>query len=609
MLFMFIRKKYKTDKKTNKKYCVYQLIESIRTERGPRQRILLYLGSNLDLSDQDLKSLANRIEELTLGISSFIKCSDDIEKLAQLFSKQLIKKESQNISEDNNDLQEPNYQTIDINSLEHEYSRTVGTEYVSYETLKKLKLDEKLRELGLNKRQIEICIGVIIGKLVFPNSERATHSWLKNQSAIDELMETSFNKLSLDSVYKVGDLLLKNKNSLEEHLISIEEDLFSLNNTIVLYDLTNTFFEGRAKGISLANRGHSKEKRSDCPLVTLGLVLNKHGFPIKSKILPGNISEPSTLQDALEKLNTTKSNNPIIVIDAGIATKKNLEYLRSKNFRYIVSSRKRSCELPNDLDLNIVKIKDDNIIRAKKLSKNEFGEIELICHSTACEKKENSMQNNLQKRFEEDLKKVKESLKKKRGTKLFSKILQKIGRLKEKHKKISFYYKIDIKTDEEQQQVIDITWTQQKEKLNNRFQGAYLLKAYGLDWSEEELWNTYIMLTEVEKSFRYLKSELGFRPIFHKIDRRVEAHLFICVIAYHIMQTILYQLKLAGISISFKTLKNNMNSQTRVSTSMRLEDGRQLHIRSNTVAESFHKKIYKALHLSQKISNHEKTFI
>ena len=606
---MFIRKKYKKDKKTSKQYCVYQLIESVRTDRGPRQRILLHLGSNFDLSDQDLKALANRIEELVSGASSFINYSDDIEQLAQLFSKQLIKKEALNISEISDDIKKSDYQTVDINSLAHEHSRSIGTEFIAYETLKKLKIDIKLYELGLSKRQVEICIGVIIGKLVYPNSERATYNWLKNHSAIDELMGTSFNKLSLDSVYNVGDLLLKHKNSIEQHLTLKEQDLFSFENTIVLYDLTNTFFEGRAESNSLAKRGHSKEKRSDCPLVTLGLVLNKHGFPIKSKVLPGNISEPSTLQEALNGLYSNISNNPIIVIDAGIATKENLDYLRSKNFRYIVASRKRSCELPKDLDLTIVKIKGDNIVKAKKLSKNEFGEIELICHSSACEKKENSMQTNLQKRFEEDLRKVQESLKKKRGAKLYPKILQKIGRLKEKHKKISFYYKIDIKTDEEKQKVIAINWTQEDEKLSNRFQGAYLLKAYGLDWSEKDLWNTYIMLTKVEHSFRCLKSELGFRPVFHKIDRRVEAHLFISVISYHIMQTILYQLKLADISISFKTLRDNMISQTRVTTSVKLKDGRQLHIRSNTVAEPFHKKIYKALNLSSKINNLEKTFI
>jgi len=607
---MFIRKKFKKDKSTNKKYCVYQLAESTRTERGPRQKILLYLGSNLNLSDQDLKSLANRIEELTLGVNSFIEYPEDIEKLAQLFSKQLIKKESANFStKSENSVEKPDYQVVDINSLENEYSRTIGIEYISYNILKKLKLNKKLLELGLSKRQVEICIGVIIGKLAAPGSERSTCYWLKNRSAIDELLETKFDKLSLDSVYKTGDLLLKHKDSIEEHLFEVEKDLFSFNGTIVLYDLTNTFFEGKAEQISLAKRGHSKEKRSDCPLVTLGLVLNEYGFPIKSKVLSGNISEPLTLKEALEKLNYQSNTNPIVVIDAGIASKTNLEYLRMKKMRYIVASRSRSCELSRDIDLNIVKVKKDNIVKAKKLSTNEFGEIELICHSTACEKKENSMQVKLQTRFEEDLKKTKASLNKKRGIKLYTKVLQKIGRLKEKHKRISYFYKIDIKTDKNKEQVTDITWIKQEEKLNNRFQGAYLLKAYGLDWDEKELWNTYIMLTEVEHSFRCLKSELGFRPIFHKTDRRVEGHLFITVLAYHLMQTIIYQLTLSGIKINFKTLRDIMSSQTRVSTSMRLKDGRQLHVRSNTLSETFHKKIYKALGLPQQINFKEKTFI
>jgi len=604
MHFMFIRKKYKKDKKTNKAYCVYQLIESIRTEKGPRQRILLYLGSNLDLSEKDLKDLANRIEELISGVVSFIDYPTHIETLAQTFSKQLIKKEAKN-----NSVNDENYQTININSLEHEHSRTVGIEHISYETLKKLEIDKKLYELGLNKRQVEICIGVIVGRLAYPNSERATYNWLKNQSAIDELLQTNFNSLSLNSIYKAGDLLLKHKDSLEDHLTNREKEIFSLNNTIILYDLTNTFFEGRAENISLAQRGHSKEHRSDCPLVTLGLALNQFGFPIKSKILPGNISEPQTLQEAIEQLNFAGCNNPIIIMDAGIATKENLEYLRNNGFRYIVPSRTRSCSLPKDIELSIVKTRDNNIVKAAKLSKNDDGEIELICHSTACEQKEISMHSLLQKRFEEDLKNAKAALQKKRGMKLFSKVSQRIGRLKEKHKKISSYYKIDIEVDKTNQIVTDIIWMEQKEKLKNRFQGAYLLRAYGLDWDEKALWNTYIMLTQVEQSFRCLKSELGFRPIFHKIDRRVTAHLFISVIAYHILQTILFQLKLAGISISFKSLRNSMSSQTRVTSSMRLKDGRQLHVRSSTLPEDFHKKIYKALQLSPNPAKHEKTFI
>ena len=606
---MFIRKKCKKDKKTNKTYSVYQLVESVRTEKGPRQRILLHLGVNLELSDGDLKDLANRIEELTTGNVSFIDYPKHIEQLAQTFSKQLIRKNLENNNINNKNVEDnktgkentdnnKEFQSVDVNSTVLEKTRTVGMEYICYETAKTLKIDEKLKDFGLTPRQVEVALGVIIGRLLFPASEQATYNWLHNQSGLDEIIKTDFTKLSLDTVYKAGDLLLNHKDELENHLYKTEKDLFSFDNVIIFYDLTNTFFEGSGASIKLTERGHSKEKRSDCPLVTLGLVINQFGFPLQSKILPGNISEPKTLQDCIEKLRVDKSTQPIIIMDGGIATKENLEYLRKSGFRYIVSSRSRSCSIPQDLDFQIVKQKGNNVVKATKLSKNEVGEIDLFCHSTSCEQKEKSMFLLLQKRFEEDIQSIKDSLKKQRGIKKISKVFQRIGRLKQKHSKIASYYDIDVKVDEIKDSVIDITWKEKKKKIENRFQGAHILKTYGLDWKEEELWNTYTTLTEVERSFRYLKSDLGFRPVFHKIDRRVKAHLFICVIAYHIMQTILYKLKKKGIPLSFKTLKNNMSSQTVSSVSIKLEDNRLLRIRAITAPEDFHKNIYSALNLS-----------
>lgn len=595
---MFIRKKEKSDPATGKKYCLYQLVESFRTERGPRQRILLNLGSKLSLSDGDRKLLANRIEELLVGTQPLFDYPQAIESLAENFAKQLLKRGATQAFRPHEE-SEPLYESVDLNSVEHDRSRTIGVEHIANETIKKLKLDTKLLELGLSKRQVEVAIATIIGKLACSRSELGTYNWMQRESAIEELLDTDFSRLSLDSVYKVGDLLLNNKQALESHLATTETTLFSLDNTIVLYDLTNTYFEGSAKNISHAARGYSKERRSDCSLVTLGLVLNKQGFPVRSKLLSGNVSEPSTLKEALAHLSVEDAQKSIVVLDAGIATEENLSYLREYGYSYLVSSRRRSCEFPEGLEMELVKETNNNTVHAAQVKETECNEIHLYCHSTQRQEKEEAMRSLLQTRFEDDLQKAANALKKKGGTKAYSKVLLRVGRLKEKHKRISSYYEVDVQPDEKGSMAVAITWQRKNQNLDNRFQGGYLLRAYGLEWRSEELWKTYVMLTEVEESFRCLKSDLGLRPIYHQKDSRVDAHLFITLLAYHIMQTVLYELGLKGIKMRWKTLQRRMSTQTRVTTIMRLKTGKTVHIRSSTNPESSHREIYRALNLSQ----------
>lgn len=610
---MFIRKKTHKAAKTGKEYHSYQLIESVRTERGPRQRILLDLGCHLTITDADCKLVANRIEEIITGVQPLIPYPEHIECLASTYARKLIRKKADLAADEKHPWQtnqeEQKYYSVNLDSLEHDHCRTIGIEHIAYETFKKLKLNELLSDIGLNSRQIEIATGAIIGRLAYPSSERGTHHWLKNRSGLDELMDTDFSRLSLNALYKAGDNLIKHKQLIEAHLEATEKELFSLQDTIVLYDLTNTYFEGRAKDISLAHRGHSKEKRYDAPLVTLGLVLGESGFPIRSRILPGNISEPSTLKAVLEQLESKSNQRSVVVLDGGIATEDNLEYLRNNGYSYIVASRSKSCEVPPGIAMEVVKEKKDNVIRAALVNETHDNETYLYCHSTAREAKEASMRSLLQERFELDLKKVASSLKKKGGTKSYSKVLQRIGRLKEKHKKVAHYYAIDVKADANHLQAESITWKFDKKRLDDRFQGTYLLRVYGLDWEADRLWNTYVTLTEVEEGFRCLKTDLGLRPVFHKIDRRVEGHLFITVLAYHIMQTIMYQLRLAGMNVRWMTLRRIMSSQVRVTTSMRLQDGRQVHIRSSTNAEPEQKEIHQALGFSNRPGKIVKTFV
>ena len=317
---MFIRKTRLVNPKTKETYYNFQLIESVRTERGPRQRILLNLGARLDIADEERKPLANRIEELLKGIQSLIKCPEKIEGLAQRYASQLVKRLSvERPAPNDKEIIPPEFVKIDVNSIQKSEPRSVGAEQLMLQMANQLGLPEQLEKLGLSESETALALGSVIARAVNPASERATHAWLSSESGLGELLDYDFKESSLNKLYKISDVLFKNKNALEFYFEKAEQKFHGYKSTIALYDLTNVYMEGQAKANKKANFGVSKEKRSDCKLITLGLVMNEHGFLTKTSILPGNASEPQTLQEMTQSLSVHGDLfKPTVVLDAGI---------------------------------------------------------------------------------------------------------------------------------------------------------------------------------------------------------------------------------------------------------------------------------------------------
>ena len=591
---MFIRKVSQSNKKNNQKYYTYKLVESVRTERGPRQRDILNLGTDFNLPKEKWNDLANRVEEIITGQSTLLVYPEEIETFAQKYAKKIIRNQATVIPEKED--KTPDYQTVDVNSIENEDPRTVGPEHVVYNTIQELELDKKLVDLEFNKPQMEAAIGVIAGKLINPGSERATHIWLQEISGIDELLDTDFTTLSQDRVYKVSDMLLKEKEALEDHLSFKERNLFNLEEKIILYDLTNTFFEGTGAYNDKARYGPSKEKRSDCPLVTMGLVLDAEGFPKRSNTYEGNVSEPRTLEFMIQDLSTRSPLiKPTIVLDGGIGTEDNIKWLKDNQYFYVVVSRKKKKDIPANIDLVTLKEKNNTLVKGAIIKNEDTDEVELYCHSTGREKKEKSIRSAFEQRFEEELKKAHEALFKKNGIKQYDKVMERIGRLKERFRRISHRYDIGVKKDTETNKAIAITWeiTERKTK-----EGVYWLRTNMEGLAEKEIWDIYNMLTDIEDAFRCMKSDLGLRPVNHQKEFRVDGHLFITVLAYHILHTIRFELYRRGIKNSWATICTLLSTQVRATTTMKRKDGKMIHIRKSSRAELFHKKIYDALNLS-----------
>ncbi|MCD6151615.1 MAG: IS1634 family transposase [Deltaproteobacteria bacterium] len=586
---MFIRRTKTGTSVDGNDYYTFRLVVSQRVGDKVRQRTLLNLGRYFSLPREQWGPLCTRIDDIISGQLSMEAPPEEIETLAQRYAARLIA----NQSEQNDNENATDYQEVDVASLELVRPRSIGVEHVGLEAIKSLNIPKILEEAGLNKVQRDVAIGAIIGRMAEPGSERATWQWLTERSGLGELMDVDFESMSVMRLYRTSDLLVQHRHEIEDALFSHITDLFSLTTTVTLYDLTNTFFEGNMTGNDKAQRGHSKEKRSDCPLVTLGLILDDSGFIRGSQMFAGNVSESKTLQIMLEQLKAPKG--ALVIMDRGIATQANIDWLIEHHYRYLVVSRERTRSFDPDQAVEITTASDHSI-KIHKVINEEKTEARLYCHSDQRQAKEKAITKRFIDRFEAGLHKIADSLTKPRGTKKRDKVLERIGRLKEKSKGIGQHYKIDISLDESGNTVTGITWEQKPvEGTQLTDPGIYCLRTNELQWDEAALWKTYTMLTDLEAVFRSLKSELGLRPIYHHKKERTDGHLFITVLAYQAVQVIRRKLKDNGINDSWSSLRKILSGQQRVTATFKQKDGHTLHIRKTTVAEPKLKKIYDAL--------------
>jgi transposase len=611
MLRMYIRSVTRKNKKTGEVYTTYRLAESYRNAQGKvRQQALLNLKSDFAVPKENWALLANRVEDICKGQQSFFDLENSLEKEAHRIAKLIIQKLSVTTSTPQVDptfKSNTDFQTVDVNTLQHQHVRKIGAEYVGYHAAQQLELEPILKELGFNQKQIYLALGTIIGRLVHPASELNTHRYLSEHSALDELLGADFSDLSLKNFYKIADQLLKHKLVLEQKLYQRETDLFQLENIITLFDITNTYFEGKCLINTKAQYGRSKEKRSDRPLVALGMVLDASGFPKKSEIFPGNISEPKTLEQMLSTLGNDKK-KVTVVMDAGIATQDNIDWLQSTGYRYIVVSRKRNLVMPTTEESILVKEEKGNEVEAVLIKNEDTAELELYCHSQAKEAKAKHMVSKVAHRYEAELQKLVEGLHKKRGTKKYNKVLEKLGRLKEKYKKVAYLYDLSVTTDEQEQDVIKIVWKRNDNAMTRKEKGIYCLRTNRTDLDASTFWDIYTMLTELESAFRSLKSELGMRPVYHQKENRVDAHLFISILAYHLLHTIRYQLKTQGIKYSWETLRELLDTQCRITSTLKLKNGKTVQIRKTSSPDPNQLNIYKALRIGSHPGKTEKIY-
>jgi transposase len=613
-------------------YVQHRLIESIRTPNGPRQRVLLNLGK-LDIPKDKFKSLANLIEAQISNHPQMSMLEEEHDPqliaLANHFSEILLRKQIRTaVQDDNNGAKESTpsadddkettktFETVDVNSTGTSQGKTIGAEHVALTQLREIGFFRLLKRCGWNKRRQNLAAAQICARLVHPASERETARWLRQSCALDELLGEDFSTISDHALHDTADALLKIKGTLESGLAQTTRDLFSLKETLVLYDLTNTYFESAKTTSAIARFGRSKEKRNDCPLVTLALVVDGQGFPKHSKIYAGNISEPGTLWEILEELmeGKTTSQAKTVVIDAGIATEENLRKLREDaRFEYVAISRKRKFEegLFEKAVAETVELSNEKTLTVKMATVGS--EKFLLCESPDRLAKDQAIFNQRKQRFETRLKALRDGLKKPRTRKGYASICERIGRLKERYK-IGSFYKIEVDQEAGQATAIRFRFN----ATTARKPGRYLIRTSRKDLKENELSSVHRTLTMIEMAFHWLKMDLGLQPNFHQRDKRIMSHITISVLAYYVLAPILNKLDCGGRFTGYRTVLNpeprqeweipygwhsvvNMlATQTRVTTSFQCKDGRRLDIRTTMEPTEEQRQLYGRLKMKQR---------
>jgi len=549
----------------------YRLVESYRNgDNRICHHTILNVGFMEDVSAEQLNKIQKQLTERYERKQSLFEQEHDdvlVKKYVEEFWQRIVESNKLDIAGS-----EKLSRMVNADTLQHSNVREIGAENIAYQTWDKLQLTSLLLSQGFTHEQAMLAATQVISRAVYPASELKTTRWIIENSAVCELTGADIDSITKDKLYQSALHLYKVKDQLEKHLSNRTNELFDLEDKIILYDLTNTYFEGEKRNSTLAKFGRSKEKRSDAKLVVLALVVNIEGFIKYSSILEGNIADCNTLSAMIEKLASHTCGGPaVVVLDAGIATEENLKLIQAKGYKYLCVSRSKLKDyqsVPNRLTV-LMDTKSNQTIRLRAVTSEKNTDYYLEVKSPAKEKKEEGMKLQFEKRFEEALQKIHNALQGKGGVKKSDKVHQRIGRAKEKYPSVQRYYLIEVSSDEKTNLATAITWKkdQTKHDEKNESLGIYFLRTNLKVQDELVVWNIYNTIREIENVFRTLKTDLDLRPIYHKNDDATMAHLHLGILAYWLVNTVRYQLKNNGITSCWKEIVRIGNTQKVITTS------------------------------------------
>ena len=572
--------------KTQRDDWYYRIKESFRDLTGRvRSRIMLNVGFIEEAhSPEDIRDIGKCLNylhehqgERDLFGCPFADYNEFVRSKAEEFWTAMVKNGSIDaVKSAKEESRKKAERLVDVNTVKHTDARDVGAEWICLQTIRELEIDRFLERQGWNEIQINTTLAHLITRTVYTPSELKSIRIMNENSAVCELVSGSQEwHPGYHDIYKVAPNLYGLKDKLETHLCRKTDDLFNLTNRIVLFDLTNFYFEGRKERSAKAQYGRSKEKRNDCKLLVMALCVNAEGFIRYSSILAGNTADPDSLPDMIDTLSqkTRTPSDPerkvLVCLDAGIATEDNLRKIKENGYNYLCVSRTRLTDYEISEGCQSVKVLDTRKqeITLRQVKHEADGDYYLEINSPAKAVKESSMNRQWRERFEQELTKARDALGRKGGKKTYEKVIERVGRAIQKYPSIAKYYVIDYLRDENNpKNMADIQWRIAVPENVDRQSGIYFLRTNVERLDEKSTWDYYNLIREIECTNRQLKTDLNLRPIYHKKDDCSDAHLFLGLLSYWIVNAIRYKLKQTGENSFWTEIVRRMSTQKAITT-------------------------------------------
>jgi len=518
---MFIRPCYR--RKNGKKHAYWALVESYRSERGPRQRVVSYLGQ------------LNESERLGIKQAAQGNKASAVKQLHLFNTSTTVK---------------PEWVEIDTANVRVENELEFGGPWLALQLIQILKLDTLFEEVIPKGREdvpwSKMALVLTICRLCHPSSELYIAEHYYRKTALPDLLGIPADKVYDKRLYRALDKLLPHKEALEKHLKDRLGTLFDLKYDLLLYDVTSTYFEGQCQANPMAQRGYSRDKRPDCKQVCIGLVVSKCGMPLGYEVFEGNRNDVKTWQQIITTMESRYGKaDRIWCGDRGMMSKDNLAFMQAEDRKYIIGASKMSLK---KFEQELLKDNWETIREGLevKICPSPDGDQEtyVLCRSRDRSEKEKAMHQRFEQRIDTALEKLTISCEKRRYRK--ETIDRRVGSIMAKNSRAAGLYDVQVN---QTNAGASIHWSKNEQwrswaQLN---EGCYLLRTNVTDWSAEDLWKAYIQLTEAEAAFRIHKSDLKIRPVWHQKEDRVLAHIFVCFLAYVLWKTLFQLARGAGL--------------------------------------------------------------
>jgi len=609
---MYIRKTVRRYK--DKTYVNFLLVESVLIDKGPRQKVICSLGDLSPRPPEQWLALARKLQDALTGQLSLPGMADEDPELQQL--RHVLPVPTAPPVDVDTTSSPGDLVSVHIDRVTYETPRPAGHIHVGLEFWKRLGLDDIFKSLGFSPSLVSLTCAMTLNRLIHPAAEYAMPDWIRS-TAMADILGVDFSRLPDDPLYRNLDRLHPHRAAIESALAEREQSLFNLGNTILLYDLTSTYFEGKATLIPKAKRGYSRDHRPDCKQILVGLVIGREGFPRAHEIFDGNTQDRKTLASMLDLLEKRVglAEGSTVVVDRGMAFAENIAELRRRKLHYVVAAGQKERDrllaefetvdgfeevIRQPSPRNPSQKKSSVRVKAHPLNNETL----ILCVSHERVEKDRAIRAKQEGRFLKDLARVQARIQNGR-LKNDIKIGEAIGRLKERYPRVARYHSLtfDAKTRQLKNEP-----DEEKREVAASLDGSYLLRTDRQDLSAEEGWRIYASLTRAENAFRCMKSPLAERPIFHHLEHRVESHIFLCVLAYHLLVAIETTLLRQEIHTSWATVRDLLATHQIATIVLPTDQNGVLRIRRSATPEADHRVLYEALGVPTEIIRPVKTW-